>query len=265
MEFLTIFLSGLLGLVSPAGFVVERIAADALRDQFESVESLAVRVDNTPNYQFLSGHVDRVRIAGRGLYPLEDLRIAALEIETDDIVVDPASLRAGRPQLQQPLDAGVRVVLTREDLNRALQSPELLESLQDLNLDVLGAPAQQIERYDLINPQIEFLDQNRVQVRVSLQSQQSQTQTAIEIETGINVVAGRQLQLVDPAARIDGRPLPPQFIALLVNGISQRLDLAQLEARGITARVLQWQLTPDQLELAAFVRVDPKFTAENSP
>jgi LmeA-like phospholipid-binding len=263
MEFLTIFLAGLLGLVSPAGFVVERIATDALRDPFESVESLAVRVDNTPNYQLLSGHVDRVRIAGRGLYPLQDLRIAALDIETDEIAVDPASLRAGRPQLQQPLDAGIRLVLTREDLNRALQSPELLAGLQDLNLDFLGAPAQQLERYDIIQPQIDFLDQNRLRAQVRLQSQQSQTQVAIEIETGLQIVAGRQLQLVDPVARIDGNPLPAQLVNLLVGGISQQLDLALLEERGITARVLQWQLTPDQLELAAFVRVDPKFTAEN--
>lgn len=263
MEFLTIFLSGLLGLVSPAGFVVERLAADALRNSFESVESLAVRVDNTPNYQLLSGHVDRVRIAGRGLYPLEDLRIAALEVETDDIQVDPDSLRSGRPQLQQPLDAGIRVVLTRDDLNRALQSPELLDSLQDLNLDFLGAPAQQLERYDIVNPQLEFLDQNRLRVQVSLQSQRSQTQIPIELETGVQIVAGRRLQLVDPAARIDGRPLPPQLVNLLVNGISQRLDLAQFEEQGITARVLHWQITPDQLEVAAFVRVDPKFTAED--
>lgn len=264
MELFTILLSGLLGIFSPVGFVVDRVAARAIRSQLDAVETLAVRVDNTPNYQLVKGKVDRVRIAGRGLYPIEGIRIDTLELETDAIEVNPSSLRQGQPQLEKPLNAGVRLVLTKADLNRALQSPEVTEQLRDLSLNFLGSPAQQLERYDFVNPEIEFLDQNRLRFQVALQSQQSETQIVIAAETGIEINRGRQLQLVEPTATVDGRPIPSQFVNLLVGGITQQFDLGNLEARGITARVLNWEVTPEELNLAAFVQIDPKVTQPES-
>jgi hypothetical protein len=84
------------------------------------------------------------------------------------------------------------------------------------------------------------------------------------VESGIQILAGRQLQLLEPTATIDGRPVPPQLVNLLIGGISQRLDLAKLEERGITVRVLQWSLDQQQLSIAAFVQIDPKFTSNQS-
>lgn len=257
MEFFTILLSGLLGIFSPVGFVVDRVAEQAIRNQLDSVETLAVRVDNTPNYQLAKGKVDRVRIAGRGLYPIEGIRIDTLELETDAIEVDPSSLRQGQPELEKPLNAGIRLVLTQADLNRALQSPQVTEQLRDLSLNFFDSP-EQLERYDFVNPEIEFLDQNRLRFQVALQPQQSATQIVIAAETGIQIDRGRQLQLVEPIATIDGRPLPSQFVNLLISGISQQFDLANLEKRGITARVLNWEVTQEELNLAAFVQIDPR-------
>lgn len=259
----TIVLSGLLGIVSPLGFVVERVAEDAIRDQLEAVETLAVRVDNTPNYQLAQGNVDRVRLAARGVYPEAGIRIAVLEIETDAIQVDPGRLRQGELELERPLNAGIRLVLTETDLNQALQSPQVSEQLRGLSLDFLGDPAQQLERYEFVDPQVEFLDGNRVRFQTVLQSQQSQQQLVIIVESGIQILAGRQLQLVEPTVTIDGNPLPPELIQFLVGGISQRLDLANLAEQGITARILEWSLDSDQLSLAAFVQVQPEFVEQN--
>jgi hypothetical protein len=265
MELFTILLSALLGIFSPVGFAVDRVAESAIRKQIQSAETLAVRVDNAPSYQLWAGKVERVRIAGRGIYPISGIRIAVLELETDPIAVDPGHLRQGKVQLAQPLNAGVRIVVTAADLNRALQSPQISKKLRDLSLDFLGSPGQQLERYEFVNPQVEFLNQQRLRFQTQLKSQQSDTQIAITVESGIQINSGRQLQLVEPTATINGRPLPPQLIKLLVGGIDQRLDLANLQAQGITARVLSWQLDRQQLSLAAFVQIDPKFTNRTTP
>lgn len=259
MEFFTIFLSSLLGLFSPAGLVVEQVAAGAIRSQLAAVETLAVRVDSTPNYQMVQGKVDRVRIAGRGVFPLEGVRIEVLELETDPIEVDPVRLRQGQAVLEKPLNAAIRLVLTEQDVNRALQSPEITAQLRDLSLNFLGSPAQQLERYDFVDPQVDFLD-NRLRFQVALQAQQSPTQIAIAVESGIQINQGRQLQLVEPIATLNGRPLPSQFINLLVSGISRQLDLNRLAERGVTARVLNWSMDAEELQIAAFVQVQPAVT-----
>lgn len=94
MELLTIVLSGLLGLIAPVGLVIDRTAENVIRSQFASVKQLQVRVDNAPSYQLLQGKVQRVRFAGRSLQlKQQNLQIAALELETDAIELDPRTLR----------------------------------------------------------------------------------------------------------------------------------------------------------------------------
>src|SRR4028118_813800 len=93
MEFFTILLSGLLAVLSPVNLVADKVTEGAIRARFNKVEQLKVRIDNAPNYQLIQGKVERVRIAGRGLWLTPDIRIGALEVETDPINVDLQSLR----------------------------------------------------------------------------------------------------------------------------------------------------------------------------
>jgi LmeA-like phospholipid-binding len=258
MEFFTILLSGLLSLLSPANFVLDQVAENAIRDQFDEAEEVHVRIDNAPSYQVLQGRVERVRIAGRGLFPRPDVRIAALEVETDPIAINPDDLRRGNPTLDQPLQAGVRLVLNREDLNRALASPAIARRLRNLSFDLLGsAQPQQAQRYDLVNPEIEFLDQNRLRVRATFQEQGSDRQLVVVAESGLAIGTGQQLQFVDPSVSINDSRFPAQLVRQFTDGLSRQLDLQQLEASGLTVRVLQLKIDPEQLAIAAFVRVEP--------
>jgi hypothetical protein len=260
MELITIILSSLLGILSPLGFVVDKVAENAIRDRLASAEQLAVRVDNAPSYQLLQGRVDQVRIAGRGIYPLEGVRIAALDVETDAIALKSGTLRKGRLRLDRPLQAGVRLVLTEADINRALQSPAIANRLRDFSVGTLGGfPGQQLQRYDFVNPQVEFLGNNRFRFRVSLKEQRSAEQYLLALESGLAIVSGKQLQLVDPTVSFNGQPVPPQLLGLLTQGISRGLDLSRLERKGITSRILKLDMDRDKLTLAAFVRLDSRF------
>jgi hypothetical protein len=254
MEFLTIFLSALLGIVSPVGFVVDRVAENAIREQLVEAEELSVRIDNTPTYRFIQGRADRVRIAGRGLYPVEAIRIEALEVETDAIHLNVSRLNAA-PQLQEPLQAAVKLVLSEQDINQALRSETISQRLGSLNLGAFSG--MNSEPYQLIDPQVDFLENNRIQFQVTLEGERSGTQNQIVFETEIALVGGRQLRLVMPSANINGTPIPAQLINLLVLGINQQLDLRNLEERGITARVLNLEIAEDGLILISFVRILP--------
>ena len=270
MEFFAILLSSIVGILSPAGLVVDKVAEHTIRQQFTSVEKLAVRVDNVPSYRFLQGKADRVRIAGRGLYPIAGVRIAALELETDPIALAPASLRTGKPQLTQPLRAGVRLVLNREDLNQALQSPAIANRFRDLSVRLLdNGSGQQLQRYTFVDPHVAFLDNDRIRLQVTLTGQQSGNQQpdrqAIVIESGLAIAQGHKIQLIDPQISLDGQSVPPELVSLLIGGLSDRLDLDQLTDRGITARVLKLEILPDSLVIAGFVSLDPTVASGITP
>src|SRR4028118_555615 len=115
MELISILLSGLLIFISPAGLVIDRAAENAIRSRLEKAEQLEVRVDNAPVHQTLQGKIERLRIAGRGLWLTKDVRIDTLEVETDPLNIDLQRLRQGKPtllleSLKSPIQSGVRLV-----------------------------------------------------------------------------------------------------------------------------------------------------------
>ena len=238
--------------------MVDRVAQTTVRKQFESVEQLEVRIDNAPSYQLVQGKADRIRIAGRGLFPAQDIRLEAFELETDPIQLNAARLRRGQPRLEKPLRAGMRLVLKQDDMNRALRSPLVLDQLKALGVNVLGQQnRQRAQRYTLLNPRIEFLANQRLRLQAELQEAADPDTLTIVVESGIAIIAGRQLQLLNPLVTLDDEAVPESIIQSISKGISAQSDLRQFEKTGLTARILQLNLTENQINLAAFVQVAP--------
>jgi LmeA-like phospholipid-binding len=249
MEGLTIVLSAILSLLSPAGLILDGLSETAIRDRFESVEQLRVRIDNAPTHQIFQGRVDRVSIAGRGLTlkPIP-LRIALLEVETDPIDLDLQNLENGLPKaLQEPLQAGIRIVLTEDDLNRSLLSSP------DPN------PAElEIGNYTLLHPQIDFLEDNRLRLQVEVREGDDPQTANVVVESGFEVRGGRLIALVAPVVQANEETVPPQLLDAIFGGIDRVVDLDRLTPPGTILRLLQLRLTPDRLEVAAFVRIEQK-------
>ncbi|KJH73080.1 LmeA family phospholipid-binding protein [Aliterella atlantica] len=262
MEFLTIFLSSWLGIISPAGLVVETAAAKAVRSQFARADKLQVRLDNAPTHQLLNGKVQRIRIAGRGLELKQpSLRLAVLELESDPIDIN---LRPQKQlQLEQPLQAGVRLVVQQQDINRALRSPQIAAKLGSLSINFLKPQSRQAPpAYNLVNPRLELLANNRLRFQVELT--EANTKLAIRVETGINLIASKQIQLLEPVIYVNQEEVPQQLVRAIANNLGTQLNLANLEAYGITARILKLQISPDQIEIAAFLRVDPSVSVTSN-
>ncbi|MBC6454332.1 MAG: DUF2993 domain-containing protein [Hormoscilla sp. SP5CHS1] len=259
MEFLRIFLSGLLLLVSPAGLIADRAIAKSIRAQVDRVEELQMRVDNAPTHRLLQGKAERVRIAGRGVWLKPEVRIAVLELETDPIDIDRKQLIQSR---EQPLQGGVRLVLTEADINRALRSPPIAALLRQFSINSLpGAAADQMESYKFVNPRVEFLDNNRLRFQLELQQQRNGNdrgfKLAILAESGFQVVAGRRIELVAPRLEANGNPVPPILVNAIAAGVSRGGYPRRLEANQILIRLLKLEVSPELLEIAAFVALQP--------
>lgn len=262
MEWFTIILSGLLVALTPANLIIDQVIANNIRHQVKDVEVLEVRVDNDPNFQALQGKIDKIRIATRGIEPIEKLRIDVLEIETDPIAINLKSdfnnLTAIRQALEKPLQGGIRLEITETDLNIALQSDQFTSQLQKIIDGFLPEGSPQFKIQTL---QIQFLENQRFQVNVNLQqldqNNQETDKLTLEINTGIEVIEGRSLKFVDPQATLNNRRLSSRFLTRLLNGVGENLSLNSLEKQGVTIRMIQYNLTEDRLNLALFFRVEP--------
>jgi LmeA-like phospholipid-binding len=259
MEFLTILLSGLLGLIIPVGIVIDQTVTNRIRSQFAKAEELQVRIDNLPTHQLVQGKINRVRIAGRSLQlKRRDIRIAALELETDAIELDIHSSGKKRAKFKQPLQVGLRLVLNETDINKLLQSPEFLALLSKLNIVSINAENMGSRpMYHLYNLQVKFLTNQRLSIKVEIREVGKKQGLHLVVETGINVIAGRQFQLVNPLIKVNQEAVPIQLIDAIVSNLNRRFDLANLETNGLILRILQLNIKENTLEVASFFRIEP--------
>lgn len=260
MDIIAIILSTFMAAAAPAGVVVDTLAADALRGQIAGAEELHVRIDNVPNYQIINGRVDHARIAARGLYSrqLPDLRIEALDLETDVVDVDLAALQRGQLILDQPAQAALRIRLTDDDINAFLASPMVASWLETLRFSLPGPEAaRERNRYGLANPNLTFLGDDRLRLVVDLEDRVLAETIPITLESGLGIVNGHRVELIDPRLEIDGAEAPPQLITSLAEGASEEFSLRRLEDWGLIARILNFNLRSNEFDLAIFARLDP--------
>ncbi len=274
MEIFAVVLSGLLGIAGAPGVVIDSLITNALRSNLVRADRLEVRLDNTPNYQILEGKIDRVRIAGRGLYLSSFLRIDSVDLESDPISINPGFLQSGQLILVEPAQAAFRVILKSEDINLALKSPAIAKTLQGIKFSLSpGAPA---EEFDLINPEVIFLGDNRLRLNAVLQPQNSPQNSSknspqnspqnskaqpglqVTIESKIVVTDSTRVELTASTINLQQVEVPSQITNSLAQSINRLLDFKQLEASGILARILKLEVTNSQMQLIGFVRMEPQ-------
>jgi len=257
MEAFTVFLSALIAFISPVGTVTDAVLEDAIDAQIHSAEELEVRVDNRPSHDLISGRIDRIRIAGRGLYPIPELRVALLELETDPVDVRTSRLLNGEVSLQRPLQVMAHIVIDVDDINQALRSPRVTAMLQDFGISALDNAIGQMQQADLVSPRLEVLEGNRIRLQGILQEQGTDNELAVDAELGIEVENGHQFSIQDPRLVTNGVEFPTEILALVIEGLNQQLTLRALEPSGVTARLITLDISPESLKAIAFIKVDP--------
>ena len=276
MELITIILSGLLGILGNGGFVLNKIASAQLNSYVESADELAIRVDNVPNYQVAGGKVDRLRLAGRGLNLEPGVRIASLELETDAIDLDLSklsteSLEDVRASLRQPLQTAFALEITQEDIAESLASEELRSSLETALNNVIADRAGTTSiAYELLNPTLDFQKGNKFSFGVTLRRLGESPRAGnpqelnIALDLVLESVAGKQILVTELVGTVNQKPISPRLLKGFAEGISDRLNLADLENQGIFARLLQLEVTADKMKVVGFLKLETKSLSVNS-
>lgn len=117
--------------------VLNKAAEVTLSSQLDSAEKIDIDVETNLS-EAIQGNAQGVVISGEGLVMQKDIRVQEMELHTDKIDINPLSVLFGHVELNQPIDANGRIVLTEPDINRALNSNYVLSKAQNFDLDVDG-------------------------------------------------------------------------------------------------------------------------------
>lgn len=254
MDIVSVLLALVSGLGGTAGFVVDQTARQFLLDHLDDAEVLEVRVESLPNYRLLNGEAERIRVAGRGLALEPFPRIEILELETDPIAVNPSNQPL--PELKRPIQAAIRVVIREEDLNAALNAPDMLSQFQGIRADLPLGPGQTNGLVDLKDPKVDFLSQNRLQLSALLAPQNQPESVDIMFSAGLDLEKGRSLRLESPEFTFGSVRVPDEISQAFLGGLQEVFDLSELDQQGFIIRILKLEMDDDQLEVIGFVRID---------
>jgi hypothetical protein len=116
---------------------LSQAAEITISTQLDEVESIDVDV-RTNLLKMVQGQADSVSVSGQGLVMQKDIRVHDMELHTNSIAIDLLSAIFGQIELNQPIEATARLVLTEPDINRAINSDYIRSKFPSLELNVDG-------------------------------------------------------------------------------------------------------------------------------
>ncbi|MEH2050571.1 LmeA family phospholipid-binding protein [Nostoc sp.] len=112
-------------------------AEKRISSQLDEVEQIEIDIQ-TDLLKIVQGQADGVLLTGQGLVIQPDIRVQEIKLQTDSIAINPFSALFGQIQLNQPVNAIARIILTELDINTALDSDFVCNQMQNLELNVDG-------------------------------------------------------------------------------------------------------------------------------
>ncbi|MBD2666961.1 hypothetical protein B6N60_03456 [Richelia sinica FACHB-800] len=225
---------------------LNKVAEMGISSQLDAVENLDVNIKAEP-LKLVQGEVEAVSIAGEGLVMQKDLRMAEMDMQINNVAINPLSVALGKIELTKPAMGKARVVLTAADINRAFNSEYVRNQLQN----------QQI----LINGQTTKISPEHVNFDLPGNGKVSIDASVLVVDTGVvEKVAfsavpeisadGKTVYLKDVESS-QNQEVSPQLTQALIDATSEILDLSNFDLEGMSLRVNQLEVDTGKLTLQA--------------
>ena len=272
MEILVSVLTGILAIASSVNMVGDHIVEKKIRSAVEEVDTVAVRIDNTPNYDAFYGKVKRLRVATRDLKLSSAVAFKALELDVDrfninlreflqeDLVteIDDIPTIRLRELFETPLEIGMRMILTEQQLHNILQSETVNSTLSSRLTNIFNSIHDDDgDDYTINSFTIDLIGNNRLTLRMKVNDIKGEygekdQELDVDLELGVKVIDGHSFDFFDQKVYVNGEEIEPETEVDKANPVTFRV----LEVIGINAGILKLNSDQDELELALLLRVD---------
>lgn len=230
---------------------LNKAAEIGLTSQLDATESLDVNIKTDP-LKLVQGQVDAVVVEGEGLVMQKDLRMEELEMQMSSVAINPISAAFGKIELTKSTEAGVRVVLTEADINRAFNSEYIYMQLQNKQVHVNGRPttieAQQVDFH--------LPGERKVALKASVLLPETGEVKQVVFTATPHVSANGQSVSLEGVQYGEGEELSPELTKALVNETTELLNLSNFDLEGMSLRINNLEVEAGQLVLQAEAYVE---------
>ncbi|MCA1990461.1 MAG: DUF2993 domain-containing protein [Coleofasciculus sp. S288] len=235
----------------------------ALSRQLDEVENIDVDL-RTNLLKLVQGQADSVSIVGQGLVVQKDIRLEEVELHAPSIAVNLLSVILGEIELNQPVDATVRLVLTEQDINQALQSDYIRSKWQGVELKV-DSQSVTLEPQQL---EVQLPGGGRIGLRGTVLLHERGKTQRIGFTAVIRPRLHWQSLLLEAFQCTEGEGVSLELAIAALNQVKELINLPHFDLEGIALYLKELEVQKGRLTVyaKAYIQQFPKLnvTAQSS-
>lgn len=221
-----------------------------LSSQLDNAEDLQVNV-RTDLLKVIQGQADSVSLKGQGMV-VQDLRVEEIELHTQDLDLNTTSLLLGKLELDKPLNARGRIVLSEADLNQAMNNAAILDRIPPLQFQINGQTVGIALRPPI---QIRLPGNGKIAIDAAAQSEEQGRTHTIQFSGTIYLRTDDSAVLLESFQCHGGGAVSLDLIMAILQRVKQLMELPELEYEGIAFRILEMQPEAGRLVLRLETRM----------
>jgi hypothetical protein len=217
-------------------------AKKRVSDQLDKAEQIDIDVQ-TDLFKIVQGQADAVSFSGQGLVTREGIRVQEIKVQTDSIAINPLSAIFGQIELNEPVNALARIVLTEVDINRALSSDYIRSKPQNFDLKVDG----KIVSFESQEIQIFLPSKGEMEFKGKVLLKETGNTRSLGFSAKIHPRTHSQPIILESFNCTQGEGISLEVIAALMQKAKEWVNLPYYEWEDMTFRIKDLEIEKDSL------------------
>ncbi|MDZ7962411.1 MAG: DUF2993 domain-containing protein [Aulosira sp. DedQUE10] len=222
--------------------ILSQAAENTLSNQLDEVEQIDVDV-RTDLLKIVQGQVDEVSLTGQGLVFQKDIRVQEIKVKTDSVAVNPLSAIFGQIELNEPVNAIARIVMTVADINHALSSDLIRSQSQKWDLNVDG----EIVNFNLQKIQVSLPGSGKIEFRGTVLLNEMGNSRLLDFTARINPFMHSQPLLLESFNCTQGDGLSVNLMAALMQKVKEMMQLPYFEWQKMVLSIKDMKVNTDNI------------------
>lgn len=231
--------------------LLSQAAEITVSNQLDEVEQIDVDVQ-TNLLKIVQGRVDQVSVVGQGLVVQENLRVQEIAVQTDDVNINPLRAIFGAIELNTPVNAVARVVLTPADINRALASDAIQSRMKKIELEVEG----EIVTFDLQYIRVFLPDDDKIECQIKVLLQEAGNTRPLDFTIIMHPSTQSKTFLLESAHITQGEGISLDLIVVLLQKAKQLLRAPYFKWNDTFLKLTNIEIKNDNLILMVEANVN---------
>ena len=230
--------------------VIDTLAEVGISSQLDKAEKIDIDIQ-TNFLKLILGQADSVDFAGQGVVMQKDIRLQEIEVQTDKVEVNPLSAIFGKVELDRPLDAIAKIVITEPDLNRALKSEYVLKKARNFKLNVDG----QTIVLEMQQMHLQLPGDNKMVFSGKVVLHEKGETQPLGFTATFRPRTQKQPVIVENFQCDRGEGISFEIALLLMQKVKEWMELSYFDLEGIALRVEEMTARAGQLALQLQIRM----------